>query len=144
MANVSVAKRTLTNPRAKRISTTWQAIGENLQGIKTTTNFFHKGEKSAVVYTNAPRQQVTHSTDLRKFLVRTYTLSSSRLANQNLACAPFSRITAFSIVTCISLFSAADERSTFVRVPAFCSHFFFEKVKITTGSRALFRRRPIR
>src|SRR5712671_3943527 len=46
---------------------------------------------------------------------------------------PLRRITAFSMVTCISLFSTVEERSKLVKDPAFCSHLFFEKVKITTG-----------
>lgn len=57
---------------------------------------------------------------------------------------PLRRVTAFSIVTCISLFSPAEERSKLVKVPAFCSHLFFEKVKTTTGRRDFLRRRPMR
>lgn len=67
IANVSVAKRTFTSPREKRISTTSDSSAMRHGKAYLT---FDQRQQTTVMYANTTAQQVAHTRDLGQNLVR--------------------------------------------------------------------------
>jgi hypothetical protein len=77
MAKVSVAKRTLTRPRAKSNSTIcalrWCQRRQNLKtGTTVRPHLLDDWQESSVVHTDTARQELPHVLDLRQVLVGAY------------------------------------------------------------------------